>query len=274
MNKEFQEVREFHQAFGHPTSDVPVSLTEDRAKKRYAWMLEEINEFLDAVKEQDVVEQADAMIDTIYFALGTLVEMGVQPDVLFRIVQHANMSKLWADGKPHYNEMGKVIKPEGWENPHSKLQQAVQNMNYGSSIDSSSVDYMLDYQYNEVRMFHQAFGHPTSDVPVSLTEDRAKKRYAWMLEEINEFLDAVKEQDVVEQADAMIDTIYFALGTLVEMGVQPGILFDIVQHANMSKLWPDGKPHYNEMGKVIKPEGWENPHPKLQLAIRKMHTRR
>ena len=57
-----------------------------------------------------------------------------------------------------------------------------------------------------------------------------------MLEEINEFLDAVKEQDIVEQADAMIDTIYFALGTLVEMGVQPEQLFDIVQHANMSKL--------------------------------------
>ena len=95
-----------------------------------------------------------------------------------------------------------------------------------------------------------------------------------MLEEINEFLDAVKEQDVVAQADAMIDTIYFALGTLVEMGVQPGILFDIVQHANMSKIWPDGKPHYNGTGKVIKPEGWENPHPKLQLAIRKMYIKR
>ena len=109
MNKEFLEVKEFHTAFGHPHSDVPVSMTIDRARKRYAWILEEINEFLDAVKAEDIVEQADAMIDTIYFALGTLVEMGVQPDELFRIVQHANMSKLWADGKPHYNEMGKVI---------------------------------------------------------------------------------------------------------------------------------------------------------------------
>ena len=270
MNKEFEEVREFHQAFGHPVSNVPVSLTKDRAKKRYAWILEEINEFLDAVKNQDVVEQADAMIDTIYFALGTLVEMGVQPDILFNIVQHANMSKLWPDGKPHYNEMGKVIKPIGWENPHKKLQQAIQNMCDNNSIDNLKEDYMIDYQYNEVKEFHQAFGHPVSNVPVSLTKDRAKKRYAWILEEINEFLDAVKNQDVVEQADAMIDTIYFALGTLVEMGVQPGSLFNIVQHANMSKLWPDGKPHYNEMGKVIKPIGWENPHKKLELSIQAM----
>ena len=93
--------------------------------------MEEINEFLDAVKEQDIVEQADAMIDTIYFALGTLVEMGVQPDILFRIVQNANMSKLWPDGKPHYNEMGKVIKPEGWQDPHKKLELAIKKMNYG-----------------------------------------------------------------------------------------------------------------------------------------------
>lgn len=55
MNKEFQEVREFHQKFGYPTSDVPVSLTHDRAKKRYAWMLEEMNEFLTVVKERDIV---------------------------------------------------------------------------------------------------------------------------------------------------------------------------------------------------------------------------
>ncbi len=129
----------------------------------------------------------------------------------------------------------------------------------------------MNKEFEAVREFHQAFGLPTSDTPISLTEDRANKRYAWMLEEINEFLVAVKEQDIVEQADAMIDTIYFALGTLVEMGVQPGELFDIVQNANMSKLWEDGKPHYNEMGKVVKPEGWENPHPKLQLAIKKMY---
>lgn len=128
MNKEYEDVKQFHKAFGHPVSNIPTTLTNDRAKKRYAWILEEINEFLDAVKNNDIVEQADAMIDTIYFALGTLVEMGVQPDKLFQIVQNANMSKLWPDGKPHYNEMGKVIKPTSWENPHKKLQLTIKNM--------------------------------------------------------------------------------------------------------------------------------------------------
>ena len=128
MNKEYNEVKKFHQAFNHPVSEIPVSLSEERAKKRYAWMLEEINEFLKATENKDIVEQADAMIDTIYFALGTLVEMGVEPDPLFEIVQHANMSKLWEDGKPHYNEMGKVIKPKGWEDPHYKLEASINKM--------------------------------------------------------------------------------------------------------------------------------------------------
>lgn len=128
MNKEYNEVKKFQQAFGHPYSDTPVTLPLERAKKRYAWLLEEINEFLQASEKQDIVEQADAMIDTIYFALGTLVEMGIEPDELFYIVQNANMSKLWADGKPHYNEMGKVIKPEGWEDPHKKLELTIGNM--------------------------------------------------------------------------------------------------------------------------------------------------
>lgn len=128
MNKEYKKVKEFHQKFGHPVSSSPVSLTVERAKKRYTWMMEEINEFLEAAKQQDIVEQADAMIDTIYFALGTLVEMGIKPDKLFNIVQEANMSKLWSDGKPHYNEMGKTIKPSTWVDPHPKLEEAINKM--------------------------------------------------------------------------------------------------------------------------------------------------
>lgn len=77
-------------------------------------MLEEINEFLEA---DEIVEQADVMIDVIYFALGTLVEMGIRPDKLFEIVQSANMAKLLPDGKPHYNAEGKTIRLRNWEDP-------------------------------------------------------------------------------------------------------------------------------------------------------------
>ena len=132
----------------------------------------------------------------------------------------------------------------------------------------------MDNEYNEVKKFHKAFNHPVSENPRLLSIDRASRRYKWMLEEINEFIEATNNEDIVEQADAMIDTIYFALGTLVEMGINRDPLFKIVQEANMNKLWEDGKPHYNDLGKVIKPKGWQDPHKKLELCINDMKGRK
>ena len=128
MNKEWEEVKLFHEKFNHPVSEHPRKMEYDRAKKRYNWMKEEIDEFLEAVEEGDLVEQADAMIDVMYFALGTLVEMGIKPDKLFEIVQRANMNKLWEDGKPHYNAEGKTIKPVTWKDPHDELKYAIEKM--------------------------------------------------------------------------------------------------------------------------------------------------
>ena len=120
-------------------------------------------------------------------------------------------------------------------------------------------------EWNDVREFHEKFGHPVAERPVMIDKRRALSRAKWMQEEVAEFLIA---DDIYEQADAMIDLMYFALGTMVEMGLEADELFDIVQQANMAKLWPDGKPHYNTKdGKVIKPEGWEDPAPKIKAYI-------
>lgn len=128
----------------------------------------------------------------------------------------------------------------------------------------------LDHSYNQVKAFHKAFNHPIAYVPTFMDAERAKARMSWVFEESNEFLDA---KTVVDQADAMIDCIYFALGTLVELGVKPQIVMDIVQEANMSKLH-DGKPVYNEMGKVVKPEGWVAPEAKIEKEIMRQASKR
>ena len=122
----------------------------------------------------------------------------------------------------------------------------------------------IDHKWEKVKNFHVAFNHPNSDKPKLLCSDRVEKRYKWMKEEIDEF---AASKTIEEQADAMIDLIYFALGTLVEMGVKPDKLFDIVHEANMSKLWEDGTPRYNSDGKVVKPSTWADPEPKLQDEI-------
>ena len=125
---------------------------------------------------------------------------------------------------------------------------------------------MSNKYFNQVKEFHQAFNHPIQDNPTLLHSERAKARYDWMIEECNEFIES---NTVEEQADAMIDLIYFAIGTLVEMGVKPDALFDIVHQANMSKLFPDGKPHYRADGKTIKPPNWQDPKPLLIQEIKR-----
>jgi predicted HAD superfamily Cof-like phosphohydrolase len=115
-------VAEFHRASGHPVGSVPHVLSSDRARSRGDWMREEVDEFLEAT---DIVGQADAMIDLIYFALGTLVEIGVDAEELFALVHKANMAKLSKSDPPVFRPDGKVMKPDSWVDPREDVQQAL-----------------------------------------------------------------------------------------------------------------------------------------------------
>ena len=96
MAKEIEQVLEFHKVFEHPIGDVAKALSIKRGLQRHSYMKEELQEFHDAVEAEDLVEQADACIDIIYFALGTLVELGLSDkyEALFANIQASNMSKV------------------------------------------------------------------------------------------------------------------------------------------------------------------------------------
>lgn len=135
MNEAWRKVKAFHQAYSVPVSDQPGKLSEERVAKRKKWMEEELDEF---AKASTIEDQADAMIDTIYLALGTLVEMGVKPEAVFQIVHEANMSKLWPDGKPRYRETdGKVIKPPGWKDPQPRIREEIRKQKMETTDDPS-----------------------------------------------------------------------------------------------------------------------------------------
>src|SRR5437773_12500346 len=87
----YDDVKEFHAQFGHPVREAPALLTADRAPARASRMREEVADFLAA---QTVSEQADAMIDLIYCAIGTMVDMGVRPEALCYIVHRAQTTEL------------------------------------------------------------------------------------------------------------------------------------------------------------------------------------
>jgi len=123
MMKQQQQVKEFQVAFNHPIASTPTFMDKKRAEARMSWVKEEVDEFLES---DNVIDQADALVDALYFILGTAVEIGVDLEPVFDIVQKANMAKLWSDGKPHYRELdGKVEKPEGWQAPEPQIEAEI-----------------------------------------------------------------------------------------------------------------------------------------------------
>jgi predicted HAD superfamily Cof-like phosphohydrolase len=122
----------------------------------------------------------------------------------------------------------------------------------------------LDLVHAEVKKFHETFKHPVNEKPTMLSAERLRQRNIWVREELTETEEAT---DVIGQVDGVIDAIYFLMGTLVELGVKPQAVFEIVQEANMAKVFPDGQPRWNEVGKVIKPSGWVAPEPKIEAEI-------
>lgn len=121
-----------------------------------------------------------------------------------------------------------------------------------------------------VREFHMAFRLPTVDGPQLLPLKRVGERSKWMREELDEFESATS---IGKQADAMIDLIYLAVGTLVEIGVPPGRVFSLVHTANMGKLWPDGVGRIDSEGKVLKPPEWVSPDPSIEAYVQELSSK-
>lgn len=125
LTKVYEDIKDFHVKFGHPAPSTVTKLTDDRKQARSEWICEELNEFL---QSGTIHDDMDAMIDMLYFVMGTIVEMGIDPSNIFAMVHNANMAKLFPDGKPHYNDSGKVIKPEGWKAPDDDIKEYINEL--------------------------------------------------------------------------------------------------------------------------------------------------
>ena len=116
-------VEKFHDSFGisnnyEPTTEISVGDME----LRHRLMQEENDEYLEAAKNGDLIEVADALGDQLYILCGTILSHGLQHKIteVFEEIQRSNMSKLGEDGKPIYREDGKVLKGPNYFKPNIK----------------------------------------------------------------------------------------------------------------------------------------------------------
>ena len=116
----FEDVKTFMKTFGQMVRTKPQFPEEKTMQLRYELIKEELNELEQAMKAKDLKEVADALTDILYVTYGAGYAYGINLDKCFKEVQRANMSKLGKDGKPIYNEKGKVMKGSNYIEPNLK----------------------------------------------------------------------------------------------------------------------------------------------------------
>ena len=257
-------VAEFHRLFQAPILRVPTIPSADRCALRVNLIREELNELADAIKENDLVEVADALADIQYVLSGAVLEFGFGAtfELLFNEVQRSNMSKACAN--PHEAEATRA---------HYKAKQGVDSFveqlsesqflvfRAGDKKVLKSVNYSpanlppilscagevaaggaatvlpMPNTLNAVAAFHRLFKAPILPTPQIPAADRCALRVSLITEELQELEDAIKEKDLIEIADALADIQYVLSGAVLEfgMGDQFEALFDEVHRSNMSK---------------------------------------
>ena len=106
----FNKVGTFMKTFGQEVKTKPSFSSDKINKLRIDLIKEELEELKEAMENKDLLEVADALTDILYVTYGAGHAFGIDLDKCFEEVQKSNMSKLGEDGKPIYNESGKVMK--------------------------------------------------------------------------------------------------------------------------------------------------------------------
>ena len=113
----FEKVKKFMTTFGQEVKTIPSFASDKINLLRYELIKEELDEFKAALENNNLLEVADALTDILYVTYGAGHAFGIDLDKCFEEVQNSNMSKLDKNGKPIYNDMGKVMKGENYFKP-------------------------------------------------------------------------------------------------------------------------------------------------------------
>ena len=116
----FTDVKKFMETFGQIVRTKPQFPDEKTMQLRHDLIKEELEELKQAMETKNLKEIADALTDILYVTYGAGYAYGIDLDKCFKEVKRANMSKLGKDGKPIYNEKGKVMKGPNYSAPNLK----------------------------------------------------------------------------------------------------------------------------------------------------------
>ena len=249
----------------------------------------------------DIINQGNSKLEGIRrvgkeygFDLNQVMAFGDSDNDL-EMLAGVGMSVAMGNGSSSVKEVAKHITTSNQEDGIHKA------LEHFGVLASEKVFVSRDYHFNKVKAFHHMMDERTQEEPKSWDLEGATHRADFKIEELVEFVRASSnsdedfqaavaelhqaldkaatkvsknipaKQDLIGQVDALIDTLYFTYGSFVLMGVDPERIFEIVHQANMGKVFPDGKAHFDPVThKILKPNDWEEkyaPEPAIKKEI-------
>ena len=249
----------------------------------------------------DIINQGNSKLEGIRrvgkeygFDLNQVMAFGDSDNDL-EMLAGVGMSVAMGNGSSSVKEVAKHITTSNQEDGIHKA------LEHFGVLASEKVFVSRDYHFNKVKAFHHMMFERTQEEPKAWDLEGATHRADFKIEELVEFVRASSnsdedfqaavaemhqaldraatkvsknipaKQDLIGQVDALIDTLYFTYGSFVLMGVDPERIFEIVHQANMGKVFPDGKAHFDPVThKILKPDDWEEkyaPEPDIKKEI-------
>ena len=249
----------------------------------------------------DIINQGNSKLEGIRcvgkeygFDLNQVMAFGDSDNDL-EMLAGVGMSVAMGNGSSSVKEVAKHITTSNQEDGIHKA------LEHFGVLASEKVFVSRDYHFNKVKAFHHMMDERTQEEPKAWDLEGATHRADFKIEELVEFVRASSnsdedfqaavaemhkaldkaatkvsknipaKQDLIGQVDALIDTLYFTYGSFVLMGVDPERIFEIVHQANMGKIFPDGKAHFDPVThKILKPDDWEEkyaPEPAIKKEI-------
>lgn len=249
----------------------------------------------------DIINQGNSKLEGIRrvgkeygFDLNQVMAFGDSDNDL-EMLAGVGMSVAMGNGSSSVKEVAKHITTSNQEDGIHKA------LEHFGVLASEKVFVSRDYHFNKVKAFHHMMDERTQEEPKAWDLEGATHRADFKIEELVEFVRASSnsdedfqaavaemhkaldkaatkvsknipaKQDLIGQVDALIDTLYFTYGSFVLMGVDPERIFEIVHQANMGKIFPDGKAHFDSVThKILKPDDWEEkyaPEPAIKKEI-------
>ena len=249
----------------------------------------------------DIINQGNSKLEGIRrvgkeygFDLNQVMAFGDSDNDL-EMLAGVGMSVAMGNGSSSVKEVAKHITTSNQEDGIHKA------LEHFGVLASEKVFVSRDYHFNKVKTFHHMMDERTQEEPKAWDLEGATHRADFKIEELVEFVRASSnsdedfqaavaemhraldkaatkvskkipaKQDLIGQVDALIDTLYFTYGSFVLMGVDPERIFEIVHQANMGKVFPDGKAHFDPVThKILKPDDWEEkyaPEPAIKKEI-------